>query len=149
AKLDLSKPVLVLRDYHAENLMWLDGRQGMARSGLLDFQDALAGSPAYDVISLLEDARRDVPVELAKTMTARYVAGRKASGPAFDVERFKLAAALLAAQRNTKIVGIFSRLWKRDGKPRYTKFLPRMWRYLERDLQHPELAALKRWFDQS
>jgi N-acetylmuramate 1-kinase len=149
AKLDLSKPVLVLRDYHAENLMWLDDRGGIARSGLLDFQDALAGSPAYDVISLLEDARRDVAPELAQAMTTHYIAGRKARDNSFDADKFKLAAALLAAQRNTKIVGIFSRLWKRDGKPRYTNYLPRMWRYLDRDLRHPELSALKTWFDRS
>ncbi|MBI1213422.1 MAG: phosphotransferase [Alphaproteobacteria bacterium] len=149
AKLDLSKPVLVLRDYHAENLMWLDDRAGVARSGLLDFQDALAGSPAYDVVSLIEDARREVSPELASQMAARYVAGRKTRDASFDVDQFKLAAALLAAQRNTKIVGIFSRLWKRDGKPRYTSYLPRMWRYLDRDLQHPELSALKSWFDRS
>lgn len=149
AKLDLSKPVVVLRDYHAENLMWLDDRSGIARSGLLDFQDALAGSPAYDVVSLLEDARREVSPELAAAMTARYVAGRKARDASFNADQFKLATALLAAQRNTKIVGIFSRLWKRDGKPRYTGYLPRMWRYLGRDLQHPELHALKSWFDRA
>jgi aminoglycoside/choline kinase family phosphotransferase len=141
--------VLVLRDYHAENLMWLDERSGIARSGQLDFQDALAGSPAYDVVSLLEDARRDVPPPLAAAMIERYITGRKARDASFDVEGFKLAAALLAAQRNTKIVGIFARLWKRDGKPRYTKFLPRMWGYLDRDLRHPKLAALKQWFDKS
>jgi aminoglycoside/choline kinase family phosphotransferase len=147
--LNLSKPVLVLRDYHAENLMWLDDRSGIARSGLLDFQDALAGSPAYDVISLLEDARREVAPALADAMTARYIAGRNARDASFDADAFRLAAALLAAQRNTKIVGIFSRLWKRDGKPRYTNYLPRMWRYLDRDLRHPELRALKSWFDRS
>lgn len=149
AHLAHAKPVLVLRDYHAENLMWLDRRSGITRAGLLDFQDALVGSPAYDVISLLEDARRDVAPALAESMTARYIAGRLRHDPAFDVEAFRLAAALLAAQRNTKIIGIFSRLWKRDGKPRYTKFLPRMWRYLERDLRHPALADLKQWFDRS
>jgi aminoglycoside/choline kinase family phosphotransferase len=148
-KLDLSKPVMVLRDYHAENLMWLDDRSGIARSGMLDFQDALAGSPAYDVVSLLEDARREVSRDLAQAMTLRYITGRKALDPSFDAAQFKLAAALLAAQRNTKIVGIFSRLWKRDGKPRYTSYLPRMWRYLDRDLQHPELRALKSWFDRA
>ena len=82
-------------------------------------------------------------------MTARYIAGRSANDRTFDAEQFKLAAALLAAQRNTKIVGIFARLWKRDGKPRYTAYLPRMWRYLARDLQHPQLAGLKQWFDKS
>lgn len=147
ARLEVEKPVMVLRDYHAENLMWIDNRADIARAGLLDFQDALAGSPAYDLISLTEDARRDVSVDLADAMRARYIERRRALGGAFDDEAFRFASALLAAQRNTKIVGIFSRLWKRDGKPRYTKYLPRMWGYLERDLSHPALAALKLWFD--
>lgn len=146
-RLDHKSRVIVLRDYHAENLMWLDGRSGVARAGLLDFQDALAGSPAYDLISLTEDARRDVSPALGEEMTKRYIAARKARDPSFDAEQFKFAAALLAAQRNAKIVGIFTRLWKRDGKPRYTKFLPRMWGYLGRDLRHPALSGLKRWFD--
>lgn len=140
-------PVVVLRDYHAENLMWLGNRAGVARAGLLDFQDALAGSPAYDLISLTEDARREVGVDLANAMTARYVDLRKRADASFDEDAFRFAAALLAAQRNTKIVGIFSRLWKRDGKPRYTQYLPRMWGYLDRDLAHPALATLKAWFD--
>ena len=147
AQLRVVKPVVVLRDYHAENLMWLDRRSGLSRAGLLDFQDALAGSPAYDLISLIEDARRDVSPELADAMTARYVALRKANDPQFDEEAFRFAAALLAAQRNTKIVGIFARLWKRDGKPRYTQYLPRMWRYLDRDLSHGALGNLKAWFE--
>ncbi len=140
-------PVVVLRDYHAENLMWLEDRQGVARAGLLDFQDALAGSPAYDLISLTEDARREVSVDLATAMTKRYVDLRRRLDASFDEDAFRFAAALLAAQRNTKIVGIFSRLWKRDGKPRYTQYLPRMWGYLDRDLSHPALAELKAWFD--
>jgi aminoglycoside/choline kinase family phosphotransferase len=146
-QLRTATPVVVLRDYHAENLMWLEGRQGVARAGLLDFQDALAGSPAYDLISLTEDARREVSVDLAGAMTRRYIDLRRRMDPAFDEEAFRFAAALLAAQRNTKIVGIFSRLWKRDGKPRYTQYLPRMWGYLDRDLSHPALAELKAWFD--
>ncbi len=146
-QLRTASPVVVLRDYHAENLMWLDDRQGVARAGLLDFQDALAGSPAYDLISLTEDARRDVSVDLAKAMTDRYIQLRRRADAQFDEEAFRFAAALLAAQRNTKIVGIFSRLWKRDGKPRYTQYLPRMWGYLDRDLSHPALAQLKAWFD--
>lgn len=145
--LRVDRPVMVLRDYHAENLMWLDARQGVAKAGLLDFQDALAGSPAYDMISLTEDARREVSPELAEAMTARYVGGRRAIDRHFDEASFRFAAALLAAQRNTKIVGIFARLWKRDGKPRYTQYLPRMWRYLERDLSHDALKSLKGWFD--
>ncbi len=147
AQLKIDAPVMVLRDYHAENLMWMDGRTGIARAGLLDFQDALAGSPAYDLISLVEDARRDVSVELADAMTRRYIGARSARDAGLDEEAFRFAAALLAAQRNTKIVGIFARLWKRDGKPRYTKFLPRMWGYLDRDLSHPALKPLKAWFD--
>jgi hypothetical protein len=128
-------PVTVLRDYHAENVMLLDGRGGIGRFGLLDFQDALAGHPAYDLVSLLQDARRDVSPELEARMLAYY-------GP---LDRG--AYALLGAQRNTKILGIFTRLWKRDGKPRYLAFQPRMWGYLERDLAHPALAPVKAWFD--
>jgi aminoglycoside/choline kinase family phosphotransferase len=121
----------VLRDYHAENIMLLtDG--GL---GLLDFQDALAGHPAYDLVSLLQDARRDVSPELEARMLAHY-------GPIDEA-----AYALLGAQRNTKILGIFTRLWKRDGKPRYLAFQPRMWAYLERDLAHPALAPVKAWLD--
>ena len=147
AQLKTDAPVVVLRDYHAENLMWIDGRAGVARAGLLDFQDALAGSPAYDLISLVEDARREVSVDLAHEMTRRYIAARKARDAGFDEEAFRFAAALLAAQRNTKIIGIFARLWKRDGKARYTQYLPRMWGYLDRDLSHPALHGLKSWFD--
>ena len=147
SQLNAAAPVMVLRDYHAENLMWMAGRAGVARAGLLDFQDALAGSPAYDLISLTEDARREVRVELAHLMTRRYVAARKGRDAGFDEEAFRFSAALLAAQRNTKIVGIFARLWKRDGKERYTQYLPRMWGYLERDLSHPALHVLKSWFD--
>lgn len=146
-RLPTDNAVMVLRDYHAENLMWLPTRNGFARAGLLDFQDALSGSPAYDLISLTEDARRDVSVELADAMARRYIEARRAGDARFDEEAFRFAAALLAAQRNTKIVGIFARLWKRDGKPRYTQFLPRMWGYLARDLNHPALSPLKAWFD--
>ena len=96
---------------------------------------------------MTEDARREVSVELAHEMTRRYIAARKLRDSGFDEEGFRFAAALLAAQRNTKIVGIFARLWKRDGKVRYTKYLPRMWGYLERDLSHPSLRDLKAWFD--
>ncbi len=134
-------PVTVLRDYHAENIMLLDGRGGVERFGLLDFQDALAGHPAYDLVSVLEDARRDVPPEIERAMIDRY---RGATGVGDDFERAYWA---LAAQRNTRILGVFCRLWKRDGKDRYKAFQPRMWGLLERDLAHPSLAGLKRWFD--
>ncbi len=134
--------VLVLRDFHAENLIWLPQRAGAARVGLLDFQDAVAGHRAYDLVSLLEDARRDVSPELADAMIRRYVAG---SG--LDEQEFRRAYAILGAQRNLRIVGIFTRLWKRDGKPHYQSFMPRMWGLVERDLRHPELQGLRQWLD--
>jgi hypothetical protein len=123
--------VTVLRDYHAENIMLLEEGQ----LGLLDFQDALAGHPAYDLVSLLQDARRDVSETLEAQMLQRY--GQV--DPA--------AYALLGAQRNAKILGIFARLWRRDGKPRYLSLQPRVWRYLERDLAHPALSEVRGWFD--
>lgn len=134
---DAMPPVTVLRDYHAENIMILPN-EGL---GLLDFQDALAGHPAYDLVSLLQDARRDVDPALEQAMLAHYK-GQAAVSVDFDA-----AYAILGAQRNAKIIGIFTRLWKRDGKPRYLSFLPRMWGLLERDLAHPALAPVKAWFD--
>jgi len=129
--------VTVLRDYHAENIMLLDDGQ----QGIIDFQDALVGHPAYDLVSLLQDARRDVSPALEAEMLAYY---KDTAEPDAD---FAAHYALLGAQRNTKIIGIFTRLWKRDGKARYLSFLPRMWGLLERDLAHPDLAPVKRWFD--
>jgi aminoglycoside/choline kinase family phosphotransferase len=137
------RPVTVLRDYHAENVMLLDGRQGIDALGLIDFQDALAGHPAYDLVSMLQDARRDVPEAIETEMMQRYA---EASALA-DRAAFEAAYAVLGAQRNSKILGIFTRLWKRDGKPRYLAFQPRVWGYLERDLEHPALAPVTRWFD--
>jgi aminoglycoside/choline kinase family phosphotransferase len=131
----------VLRDYHAENVMLLDGKGGVGRFGLLDFQDALAGHPAYDLVSVLEDARRDVPPALEREMIDRY-RERTGSGEAFE-----RAYWALAAQRNTRILGVFCRLWKRDGKDRYRQFQPRMWGLLERDLAQPGLEPVKTWFD--
>ena len=138
------RAVFVHRDFHAQNLLWRGNRRGLGRVGMIDFQDALAGSPAYDLVSLLEDARRDVPQELAEAMTTRYLAQSR-----LDPERFRASAAILAAQRNTKIVGIFARLAKRDNKARYLAHLPRVWRYLERDLEHPALRPLKQWYDRT
>jgi aminoglycoside/choline kinase family phosphotransferase len=129
--------VTVLRDYHAENIMLLDDGQ----QGIIDFQDALVGHPAYDLVSLLQDARRDVSPVLEAEMLAYYKDTAK-TGTDFEAHY-----ALLGAQRNTKIIGIFTRLWKRDGKERYLSFLPRMWGLLERDLAHPGLAPVKHWFD--
>ncbi|MGE3693397.1 MAG: aminoglycoside phosphotransferase family protein [Novosphingobium sp.] len=131
--------VAVLRDYHAENIMLLGS---LEKQGLLDFQDALTGHRGYDLVSLLQDARRDVSPELEAEMFARYV---KATG--VDREEFFADYARLGAQRNAKIVGIFVRLWKRDGKPRYLKMIPRVWAQMERDLSHPALEPVARWFD--
>jgi aminoglycoside/choline kinase family phosphotransferase len=133
--------VTVLRDFHAENIMLVAGKAGVAHYGLLDFQDALVGHPAYDLASVLEDARRDVTPAVEAAMLARY---QGATGQ--DVESAYWA---LAAQRNTRILGVFVRLWKRDGKPGYRQFQPRMWRLLERDLAHPGLAPVRAWFDEN
>jgi aminoglycoside/choline kinase family phosphotransferase len=129
--------VTVLRDYHAENIMLLEGGE----QGLIDFQDALVGHPAYDLVSLLQDARRDVSPQLERAMLDRYLASTDA-GPTFEADY-----ARLGAQRNAKIVGIFARLWKRDGKPRYLAMIPRVWEAMERDLAHPALAPVARWFE--
>jgi len=141
------KRVFVHRDYHAQNLLWLPERQGVARVGLIDFQDAVAGSTAYDLISLIEDARRDVSPELAEAATAHYLALMRAQGARLDEKRFRQEMAVMAAQRNAKIVGIFARLYKRDGRIRYLAYLPRVWAYLKRDLNHPALAGLRAWYD--
>ena len=132
--------VTVLRDYHAENIMLLpDGEQG-----LIDFQDALVGHRAYDLVSLLQDARRDVSPELERAMLDRYLS-QVEGGPGY-AEAFAADYARLGAQRNAKIVGIFARLWKRDGKPRYLAMIPRVWDAMERDLMHPALAPVAEWF---
>jgi hypothetical protein len=134
-------PVTVLRDYHAENIMLVGDRQGLGHFGLLDFQDAVAGHPAYDLASVLEDARRDVPPEIERMMIDRYVA---ATGHGPEFERAYWA---LAAQRSTRVLGVFTRLWKRDDKPRYRQFQPRNWGLLERDLAQPHLKPVRDWFD--
>ncbi|MCW2390612.1 aminoglycoside/choline kinase family phosphotransferase [Sphingobium sp. B11D3A] len=140
AEQDVAPVVTVLRDYHAENIMLLRDHARSRGLGLLDFQDALAGHPAYDLVSLLQDARRDVSPAVEQAMLAHYQARAKVS------PEFEAAYAVLGAQRNAKIIGIFTRLWKRDGKPRYLDFLPRMWGLLERDLAHPALAPVADWF---
>lgn len=136
-------PVTVLRDYHAENIMLVEGREGVTHFGLLDFQDALAGHPAYDLASVLEDARRDVPEPIERAMIDRYVAATDHG------KEFRRAYWALAAQRNTRILGVFTRLWKRDGKPGYRRFQPRMWGLLERDLAQPNLKPVRDWFDRN
>jgi hypothetical protein len=139
----LPSETLVLRDYHVDNLMLLPDRAGVQGCGLLDFQDAVCGPPSYDLVSLLDDARRDVPADLRRRMTERYLA----AFPALDRAAFVRSAAILAAQRNCKILGIFARLWRRDGKPRYLVHLPRIWRLLEQELAHPALEPIARWLD--
>lgn len=136
--------VTVLRDYHAENLLWLPEREGLAKVGLLDYQDALAGHPAYDLMSLLEDARRDTSDDLRAGMLDLYLRERSD----LDAEAFRRDYAILGAQRNLKIVGIFARLAIRDGKPRYLDLIPRVWAHVERDLAHPALASLRAWIEQ-
>ena len=130
-------PVTVLRDYHAENLMLVGPERSL---GLLDFQDALAGHPAYDLVSLLQDARRTVDPAVEAAMLERYGAAADAG------EDFMNAYHVLGAQRNAKILGIFTRLWKRDDKPHYPTMCPRVWTYLERDLAQPVMAPVAAWF---
>lgn len=137
ARLSDVTPVLIQRDYHAENLLWLPERTGAARVGLLDFQDAMAGHPAYDLVSLLQDARRDVPPAIEAAMIAHYIneSGR-------DRAAFENAYHLLGAQRNLRILGVFARLCLRDGKSQYLDLIPRVWGLLQRDLDHPALAPV-------
>ncbi|MEZ5908589.1 MAG: tRNA (adenosine(37)-N6)-threonylcarbamoyltransferase complex ATPase subunit type 1 TsaE [Hyphomicrobiaceae bacterium] len=140
-------PGWVIRDYHSPNLMWLPERAGHRRVGVLDFQDALAGHPAYDLVSLLQDARLTVPAELEAALLDRYCASVAADEQDFAASAFRRAYAVLGAQRNTKILGIFARLARRDGKPGYLAHVPRLWSYLARDLAHPDLARLQAWYD--
>jgi tRNA threonylcarbamoyl adenosine modification protein YjeE len=133
----------VLRDYHSPNLMWLSE----AQVGVLDFQDAMRGPWAYDVVSLLQDARLDVPEDVERKLLAHYRQEVALREPDFDAAAFDTAYAVLGAQRNTKLLGIFRRLAHRDGKTAYLAHIPRIWRYLERDLAHPALADLAAWFD--
>jgi N-acetylmuramate 1-kinase len=136
----------VLRDYHSPNLLWLPERQGVARIGLLDFQDAVMGPAAYDLASLLQDARVNVPEKVEIALLSRYARARRAAEPGFDAAVFAKTYATLAAQRASKILGIFARLDRRDGKPQYLRHIPRVWGYLQRSLAHPALAPLAAWY---
>jgi N-acetylmuramate 1-kinase len=140
-------PTLVLRDYHSPNLLWLPNRQDIARIGLLDFQDAVMGPPAYDVASLLQDARVDVPEATEVALLGRYVRSRRARDPEFDGAQFIKMYVTLAAQRASKVLGIFARLDQRDRKPQYLRHIPRVWTYLQRSLAHPSLAPLNEWYN--
>lgn len=134
-------PTLVLRDFHIDNLMVLPEREGVASCGVLDFQDALAGPGAYDLMSLVEDARRDIDPDMAARMRARY----RAAFPDMNRVLFDNAFAVLAAQRHAKVIGIFTRLWLRDGKPGYLVHILRLWGLLERALEHPALEPVANW----
>jgi hypothetical protein len=136
----------VLRDYHSPNLLWLPKRSELKRVGLLDFQDAMLGPAAYDLASLLQDARVDVPAETEVALLGHYVRHRRADSPEFDPASFIRTYVAVAAQRNSKILGIFARLDARDGKPQYLRHMPRVWAYLQRSLTHPSLAALNEWY---
>ena len=140
-------PVWVLRDFHSPNLLWLPQRNGLSRVGLIDTQDAVLGHPAYDLASLLQDARVEVDAATADGLYAHYIVLRKQHG-GFDETEFARAYAILGAQRATKILGIFARLNARDGKPQYLQHMPRVSRYLARNLEHPTLAKIKHWFEQ-
>lgn len=139
----------LLRDFHSPNLIALDDREPPRDVGIIDFQDAMIGPAAYDLVSLLQDARLDVPAELEKQMLARYVEAIGANNRSFDPAEFTFSYAALGAQRNTKILGIFARLAARDGKRQYLAHVPRIWGYLERDLQHEALAPLRAWYDRN
>ena len=130
--------VMILRDYHAENLLWLPDRQGLARVGLLDFQLAQLGQPGYDLVSLLQDARCDVPEAIETAMISHF-----AEAKCTDLAKFRASYAALGAQRALRILGIFARLCLRDGKPRYAAMIPRVWGQLQRNLSHPALSGLQ------
>ncbi len=136
-----------LRDYHSPNLIWLPDRTAPANVGIIDFQDAQEGPHAYDLVSLLQDARVDVPAALEAELLAHYCDTVAARDSTFGAGTFRWSYAALGAQRNSKILGIFARLAHRDGKPQYLAHIPRIWTYLARDLAHPELADLKAWYD--
>lgn len=137
----------LLRDYHSPNLIWLPERSGVRRVGIIDFQDALLGPAAYDLVSLLQDARVDVPPTLEAQLLDHYCARVQEEEAGFQRDAFIFAYAALGAQRNTKILGIFARLARRDGKPQYLAHIPRIWRHLARNLDHPQLEALRSWYN--
>jgi aminoglycoside/choline kinase family phosphotransferase len=139
----LKQSTLVHRDYHADNLFWLEDRQGYQAVGMLDYQDALLGDPLYDLISLLEDARRDVTAQTVRDCTQQFF-----DTLGEDRSAFQQRYAVLAAQRNAKIIGIFARLTVRDGKPHYLSYLPRVWGHFMGDLAHPHLAPLRAFIEQ-
>ena len=142
APLPAGGDTLLLRDYHKDNLLWLPARPGVRACGLLDFQDAQRGHASYDLVSLIEDARRDVSPIAYERCLARYIADT-----GLDAADFRTGFALMAAQRHARVIGLFVRLWRRDGKPDYLVHLPRVWRLFERALRHEALAPVRAWVD--
>ncbi|MBR1189311.1 tRNA (adenosine(37)-N6)-threonylcarbamoyltransferase complex ATPase subunit type 1 TsaE [Bradyrhizobium sp. AUGA SZCCT0160] len=136
----------VIRDFHSPNIIWLDDRSGILRVGIIDFQDAVLGPAAYDLVSLLQDARIDVPEALELTLLTRYIKARRAADSNFDPASFAELYAIMSAQRNTRLLGTFARLNGRDGKPQYLRHQPRIWTYLTRSLAHPALAGFREWY---
>ena len=147
----LSKPTTaaktwVLRDFHSPNLIWLGERSDIARVGIIDFQDAVLGPAAYDLVSLSQDARIDIPESLELALLTRYIKARRASDDRFDPAGFAELYAIMSAQRNTRLLGTFARLNRRDGKPQYLRHQPRIWTYLNRSLAHPALSRAREWY---
>jgi tRNA threonylcarbamoyl adenosine modification protein YjeE len=136
----------VLRDFHSPNLIWLEQRRDTEKVGVIDFQDAVLGPAAYDLVSLLQDARVDVPESLELALLGRYVKARLESAASFDPATFARQYAVMSAQRNTRLLGTFARLNRRDGKPHYLRHQPRIWTYLTRSLAHPSLSAARAWY---
>jgi aminoglycoside/choline kinase family phosphotransferase len=143
ARVHAHPSTLVLRDFFPDNLMLLEDRGGTAACGLLDFQDAVIGSPLYDLASLLQDARRDVPPEIEEQMLQRYLA----AFPELDAQDARVAYTVIAAQRHAKVIGIFTRLARRDGKPGYLAHIPRLWRLFNKALSAPALEPVHAWLD--
>lgn len=135
-----------IRDYHSPNLIWLAERSGIERIGVIDFQDTVLGPHSYDVVSLLQDARIDVPEALELALLSRYIKARRTEDASFDPASFAELYAIMSAQRNTRLLGTFARLNRRDGKPHYLRHQPRIWTYLQRSLAHPALGALRDWY---
>jgi tRNA threonylcarbamoyl adenosine modification protein YjeE len=136
----------VLRDFHSPNLIWLGERSDIARVGIIDFQDAVLGPPAYDLVSLLQDARIDVPELIELSLLTRYIKARRAADETFNAAEFAELYAIMSAQRNTRLLGTFARLNRRDGKPQYLRHQPRIWTYLSRSLAHPLLTGAREWY---
>jgi len=145
-KLAAAAKTWVMRDFHSPNIIWLGERDGIRRVGIIDFQDTVLGPAAYDVVSLLQDARIDVPEQLELALLSRYIKARRAADPNFDAAGFAELYAVMSAQRNTRLLGTFARLNRRDGKPHYLRHQPRIWTYLNRSLAHPALGRFRDWY---